>query len=356
MENGIFDQLADRIRSSSKLMPRGGHTKTGIPLPEHVENIDLSQLSGMREYNPSEYTFTAYAGTPLKEINQVLEEHGQFLPFDPLLVDHGATLGGTLAANLNGPGRYYYGGVRDYILGVQFLDGQGRLIHSGGKVVKNAAGFDLPKLMVGSLGSLGIVVEISMKVFPKPKEFITVVAQYGKIADALEDLIELASSPLEILCLELEPGDNSYILKLRLGGTSKLFPERLSSLGKYLNEFETLEGDPESELWAGLREFEWVPDDGALVKIPSTPKIILELDSFLNSKGMMRRYSAGANIAWVASRKPIKELDRGLRKLNLSGLTILGDAGRVRFGAFEQGAFYRKIKAALDPSGKWIEV
>src|SRR5207253_6842143 len=130
-------------------------------------------LRGITEYDPSEFTFTAGAGTPVREIVAALAESGQYLPFDPMLVEAGATLGGTVAAGLSGPGRFRFGGVRDFILGVRFVDGAGRLLRMGGKVVKNAAGFDLPKFFCGSLGRFGLIVEATFKVFPRPASRLT---------------------------------------------------------------------------------------------------------------------------------------------------------------------------------------
>ena len=95
-------------------------------------------------------------------------KQGQYLPFDPMLSAAGATIGGTVAAGISGPGRYRYGGIRDFLLGVQFISSDGAVINAGGKVVKNAAGFDIPKLLVGSLGRLGVMTELTFKVFPQP--------------------------------------------------------------------------------------------------------------------------------------------------------------------------------------------
>ena len=109
----------------------------------------------------------AAPATPVAEIERRLAAHGQYLPFEPPLAGCGATLGGTVASGLNGPGRYRYGGVRDFLLGGTFVDGEGRLVRGGGKVVKNAAGFYLHHLLLGSLGRLGIFVELTFKVFPR---------------------------------------------------------------------------------------------------------------------------------------------------------------------------------------------
>src|SRR5207249_11250784 len=130
-------------------------------------------LRGISEYDPSECTFAALAGTPVREIAAALAERGQYLPFDPVLSEAGATLGGTVAAGLSGPGRFRFGGLRDFILGVRFVDGAGRLLRMGGKVVKNAAGFDLPKFFVGSLGRFGVLAEMTFKVFPRPASALT---------------------------------------------------------------------------------------------------------------------------------------------------------------------------------------
>src|SRR5437660_3460343 len=127
----------------------------------------MTGLSGIVEYEPSEFTFTALAGTRVTEIAEALRKRGQYLPFVRLLWVAGATLGGTVASGLSGPGRFRFGGLRDFILGVRFVDGTGRLLRMGGKVVKNAAGFDLPKFFVGSLGRFGVLAEITFKVFPQ---------------------------------------------------------------------------------------------------------------------------------------------------------------------------------------------
>lgn len=162
-------ELVDAIRSTPRLIAVGGGTKPRMSAvaPEFAR-LSMAQLRGIVEYEPSEFTFTGFAGTPIREIMAALGERGQYLPFDPMLVLAGATLGGTVAAGLSGPGRVRFGGLRDFILGVRFVDGEGRLLRLGGKVVKNAAGFDVPKFLVGSAGRFGVIAELSFKVFPRP--------------------------------------------------------------------------------------------------------------------------------------------------------------------------------------------
>src|SRR6185503_15751320 len=147
----LRDAMAAAAAQGQRSLPRGGGTKDALSSAGgETTRLDLGGCAGIVEYAPSEFTVTALAGTPIAEMVAALGERGQYLPFDPILVEAGATLGGTIAAGVSGSGRARYGGIRDFILGVRFLDGGGTLVRGGGKVVKNAAGFDLPKLMVGS--------------------------------------------------------------------------------------------------------------------------------------------------------------------------------------------------------------
>src|SRR5262249_20856303 len=152
---------ADAVRSAPRVLTVGAGTKPRLSAVPGITRISTARLRGILEYDPSEFTFTALAGTSLGEISAVLAARGQYLPFDPPWVAAGSTLGGAVAAGLNGPARFRYGGMKDFILGVRFVDGTGRLLRMGGKVVKNAAGFDLPKFFVGSLGRFGALAELT---------------------------------------------------------------------------------------------------------------------------------------------------------------------------------------------------
>src|SRR4029079_11399792 len=145
-------------------------------------------------------------------------QRGQYLPFDPKCVEAGATLGGTVASGLSGPGRFRFGGLRDFILGVRFVDGAGRLLRMGGKVVKNAAGFDLPKFFVGSLGRFGILAELTFKVFPRVPSFVTVRVPYTTPPEAAEMISLASSSRWELDALEMSPQERA--LFLRVGGAA----------------------------------------------------------------------------------------------------------------------------------------
>ena len=356
MNNGHNEEIGEFIQSHSQILAYSGKTKTALMAPTEIATLDMSEVSGVIEYEPSEYTFTAYAGTRLDEVNHMLAENDQFLPFDPLLIELGGTLGGTVAANMNGPGRYRFGGIRDFVLGVKYFDDQARLIRSGGKVVKNAAGFDIPKLMVGSLGSFGALFELSFKVFPSPDEYTTVISSHPTIRSALECLVRLTASPIEIFCLELEPNDNRYHLRIRLGGLREQFTNRIERIKQLIGDLEIMDSAKEENYWRKFREFQWRPDDTSLIKIPLTPKLVPKLDDFLEANNTIRHYSVGANVAWVAWSQQIDHLDQFLKGENLSGLTILGSTDQIRTGAWDPGVFYQRVKEALDPSGKWAEV
>jgi len=285
-------ELADAVRAIPRVLAIGARTKPRLSVVEDdVALLSTSGLSGIVEYDPSEFTFTALAGTPVREIAAALAERGQYLPFDPLLVEAGATLGGTVASGLSGPGRFRYGGLRDFILGVQFVDGEGRLLRMGGKVVKNAAGFDLPKFFVGSLGRFGVLTEITFKVFPRAAAFRTVRIPTD---DAAAVMIAMANTRWEIDALDAAHGD----VFARIGGP----PDALDALTtEVLARFPTgavlAESDAET-LWASTREWTWAHGFGVLVKVALTPKRMAELSAAL--PGARIHFSAGGNVAYVS--------------------------------------------------------
>ena len=270
-------------------------------------------------------------------------------------MEAGATLGGTVAAGLSGPGRLRYGGVRDFIIGVRFIDGTGKLIHGGlGKVVKNAAGFDLPKLMVGSLGQLGVLVELTFKVFPRPQASTTLRIEEKGLAGALETLARLASAPLDLDALEIEPPG---IIIVRLAGRAEAMVARARCVEACVGKPVVILSEDESRAyWHGVGEFKWI-GGGTLVKVPTTPSRIAALDERLDQSGAVRRYSVAGNVAWVAwpVGRPVEELDRLLTELKLAGLVVLGKTDKKRIGVDLGQPFAQRIKRALDPAGKFAE-
>jgi glycolate oxidase FAD binding subunit len=341
-------EVQEAVRSQPRVLPRGGGSKPALSTPgEGQAVLDLSGLSGVLEYDPGEYVLVARAGTRLAEVEQLLAQNGQYLPFDPPLVEQGATLGGTVAAGLSGPLRQRYGGVRDFILGVQFVDGEGSLVRGGGKVVKNAAGFDLPKLMVGSLGRLGILTELAFKVFPFPKATATLRITFPALEAALEALYKLAGSPIELYALDLEA---PATLILRLGGLPEALPARLERLQSFLGRSgEVLQGGTETQYWRHLNPLNL--GEGYLVKVALTARQIPALEKALG--GAPRRYMSAGNLLYMAWNNDLERLDTLLKSENLSGLVLKGTTPRPQIGIDLGQVMGHRVTAALDPQGKF---
>ena len=349
MSDEHIQRIQEAIRSGSSLRPVGGGSKLALSADG---NLSLAGLSGVLEYEPSEYTFTALAGTPLLEVETLLREHGQYLPFDPPFAGAGATLGGTVAAGLSGPGRFRYGGVRDFLLGVTFVSGEGKLVTGGGKVVKNAAGFDFPKLMVGALGAFGVLVELTFKVFPRPEAYATLDVDVGSLEGVVKAVQKLAVSPFEPACLDFEPSGR---LLVRIGGTADALRERLERIQALIGrEGEVLEGDTDEAVWREAREFAWVPEGHGLVKVPLNPQRVGELERALESYDAPRRYSVGGNVLWLAwpEGAGARELRTLLSSLNLPALALTGTWERPLLGV-KKNAFMERIVSVLDPEGKY---
>lgn len=340
-------EVQEAVRTHSRVLARGGGSKPALSTPAEGQTVlEMSGLSGVIEYDPSEYVLVAKAGTPLAEVERLLAQHGQYLPFDPPLVEQGATLGGTVAAGLSGPMRQRYGGVRDFILGVQFVDGTGQLVRGGGKVVKNAAGFDLPKLMVGSRGRLGLLTELAFKVFPFPKATATLRISFFKLEEALEALYKLAGSPIELYALDLEP---PATLTLRLGGLPEALPARLERLTAFVGRAgDLLQGEVETRYWRDLSRLEL--GEGYLVKVALTARRIPALEQALGSTP--RRYMSAGHLLYLAWNDELAQLKTLLRSQNLSGLVLKGYTHQPRIGIDLEQVFGLRVAAALDPQGR----
>lgn len=353
-------QLQDAVRAYDRVTVRGGGSKPALSAARaDATQLDLRRLRGILEYEPAEYTFTAYAATPVAEVAAELQTHGQYLPFDPLLAAAGATLGGTVAANLSGSGRYRFGGVRDFILGVRFVDGRGELVRGGGKVVKNAAGFDLPKLLVGSLGRYGVLVELTFKVFPQPPAYTTLLAAYPTLADCLAALFALNTAPLELDALDMQSAEDGWQLVLRLGGLPEALPGRVERLSAFLRRqsacrsVHPLAADPAAEAayWWNVNGCAWRQPGQTLVKIPLAPRQIAALDARIGSTAG-RRYSAGGNVAWIGT-PDSAQLSATLAALDLVGLQLTGTTDEPILGTRKGLALAQRIKQALDPTQRF---
>ena len=195
---GIAEQVRAAAATGTALCIRGGGSKDFYGGPRLGELLDTRPLNGITSYEPSELVITVRAGTPLAEVEATLAEKGQCLPFEPPhFGTQSATVGGMVAAGLSGPARASVGGVRDYVLGLQLLNGRAEHLTFGGQVMKNVAGYDVSRLMVGAMGTLGLITDVSLKVLPVAPAEATLVFELGQ-AEALAQLQRWGAQPLPL--------------------------------------------------------------------------------------------------------------------------------------------------------------
>lgn len=342
-------ELVEAVRSAARVVPVGAGTKSRLSAVEGVR-ISTTRLAGIVEYEPDEFTFTALAGTPLRDLVAALAARGQYLPFDPPLLDAGATLGGTVAAGLSGPGRFRFGGIRDFILGVRFVDGAGRLLRLGGKVVKNAAGFDLPKFFCGSLGRFGVLGEVTFKVFPRPPATRTLRLWAKTPEERLRILVGAARSRWEADALEGPYGCCDVLM--RLAGPESAVEEIAREV---LTHFSGEVISEAASIWSDLQEFRWAHADGVLVKVPVSPGATPELHRELMSlPGARWHLGAGGNVAFVSlsSGESVAALEAVLTGMNQEGLCLWGD-GPLWLSRKPRPAIESAVKRALDPPNRF---
>ena len=255
--------LIDRVhRARSQRTPleiRGGGTKAFYGGPARGEPLEVSGLAGISLYEPTELVVTVRAGTPLAELEAALAAHGQCLPFEPPRFNAGGTVGGMVAAGLSGPARANFGSVRDHVLGVTLLNGRGEVLTFGGQVAKNVAGYDVSRLVVGALGILGIICEVSLKVLPVPRAVATLCFECDE-RQALEQLKQWASQPLPLSASAWCEGR----LRVRLAGAVAAVNAACVRLGGAL-----LDPEEAQAWWLGLRDHRqefFALDDGDLAR------------------------------------------------------------------------------------------
>ncbi|MCF6325308.1 MAG: glycolate oxidase subunit GlcE [Gammaproteobacteria bacterium] len=217
MNQDISEQLQQQVlnaaKSSQPLQIKGSGSKIFLGHVADVSILDVSAHRGIVSYDPVELVITARAGTPLRELEQTLSEANQMLPFEPPHFGLNATLGGTIACGLSGPARSFSGSARDYVLGVKMINGRGEILNFGGQVMKNVAGYDCSRLMAGAMGTLGVILAVSLKVLPKQAAEITLINKIS-LSQALDTMNHWSgqSLPLSAACYE---GEHCY---LRLSG------------------------------------------------------------------------------------------------------------------------------------------
>ncbi len=346
-----IDELLAAVRGSERIVPVGAGTKSRLSrAAEGDVLVSMRGLSGIVDYDPGEFTFTALAGTPLKEIVAALAAKGQYLPWDPPFLEAGATLGGTIAAGLSGAGRFRFGGLRDFILAVRFVDGEGRVLRAGAKVVKNAAGFDVPKFLVGSLGRFGVIAEATFKVFPAPVSRLTVRVPCESVPQAVERLAAAGSSRWELEALDFAPEESAIYARLA-GPEDANAALAAEMVGKWPGAC-ILSQDGSARWWADDREFRWAGD--FLAKVPLTlGKVAGFSDTLAKVPGAVCRISAGGDVAWVSlADGGAAGLDSALTSLGLGALVLRGE-GPVRMGSFAVTPIEERVKGVFDSAGRF---
>jgi glycolate oxidase FAD binding subunit len=238
----------------------------GIPRRYHVA-LSLQRLNRVVDYQPTDMTVTVEAGMTLARLQEVLGEHGQWLPIDPPLPEQ-ATIGGIVAANLNGPVRLSQGTIRDFLLGLKVVQADGTIIKGGGRVVKNVAGYDLPKLYCGSFGTLGVIVEATFKVRPRPEAQAVLSLTFPSVENAADLVLRLLGSELQLFFLELanfnpQSGQSSqaepYRLFVGLAGIAEEVAYQRARLRDFIGNAETVveewKGGNGQDLLLRLRDF-----------------------------------------------------------------------------------------------------
>lgn len=238
---GLAQRLRAAAAAGTPLAPTGGGTKAFWGEPVAAEPLALDGHRGVVHYEPTELVLSARAGTPLAEVEALLADNGQMLACEPPHFGGGATIGGAVAAGLSGPRRPWAGAVRDHVLGVRILDGQGDAGRFGGEVMKNVAGYDVARLMTGSLGTLGVLLEVSLKVLPRPEAERTLVLE--EEAAALHGRVEATLRAGTPVTGAAHDAGRTY---LRLGGAASAVDAGLRRTGG-----ETLDTN---DFWHALRD------------------------------------------------------------------------------------------------------
>jgi glycolate oxidase FAD binding subunit len=202
--------------------------------------IDVSAHSGVIDYDPAELVISLRAGCKLSEIEALLAQNRQMFGFEPPYFGADATIGGMVASGLAGPRRAFSGSIRDFVLGVKMLDGRGQTLNFGGRVIKNVAGFDVSRVMVGSLGTLGVILEVSIRVIPAPETELTLAFEHGSVDQHVRWINELGAEPYPITASSWVTGRS----RLRLSGSAQGVRHAAGELG----------GDPDDTCWTQLKE------------------------------------------------------------------------------------------------------
>ncbi len=345
-----LEPLAQRIRehgaAGRAIRPVGGGTKLGWGPPGDAWEHDTRGMNRILEHNEGDFTAVLEAGVPLLEAQAAFGAAGQMLALDPPL-GSGATIGGVMATNDSGPLRHRYGGVRDLVVGVTVVLSDGTIAKSGGKVIKNVAGYDLAKLFAGSFGTLGLIARVALRLHPSPVHTATVTAGSDDPAALAAAAARLAALPLEADSLDVSWREGTGRLDLRFGGATAR--ERAQAACEQVGLDTELDED-DAERWAELRDRQ---RGEIVVKLSGRPTDLPTLIGALPAGGSLVS-RAGLGLSWVSLRDPadVAPLRQAMAP---RACTVLDGADRVEdpWPAVDPGALavMRRVKQRFDPAG-----
>ena len=287
----LSEQIATAYEAGSVLKIEGGGSKGFLGNPVKLspqQSISCNEHTGIIDYRKDELMLRVKAGTPLADIDTLLAENGQHLPFEPPQFSGNATIGGVIASGLSGPARAYQGSVRDYVLGLSFIDGRGIVYEMGGQVMKNVAGYDVSRLMVGSLGEMGLILDVSLKVLPVDEVSATFVWSDSAI-NAVADFQRLQASGLPLSASAWVEGC-AYV---RVGGAKPGVAHAAEILAETIAAKKIEDGEGE-HFWQSLKNHQLsvFEGDGALWRMSTLP----------GSSALLSRSQAiewGGGIRWL---------------------------------------------------------
>jgi glycolate oxidase FAD binding subunit len=372
--NELREIIAGAAADGQPLEIVGGGTKRGIGnLSQAAHTLDLRALSGIRAYEANELVLVAAAGTPLAQIGRELEAKGQMLAFDPPPLAPDQTIGGVIAANLSGPRRLTAGAARDHFLGFTAVSGRGEIFKAGGRVVKNVTGYDLPKLMAGSWGTLAALEEVVLKVLPRPEKTRTVLLFGRSDREAVAALARGLGSPYEVTSAAHLPaaaaarssvgyvaGAGTAVTALRLEGFGPSVEHRCRALRDLLGAEEELHGANSRALWDEIATASLLPQDRVLWRVsvaPSAgPEVAATVARALDAEFL---YDWAGGLVWIALANAGGDggaaiVREAVRKSGGGHATLFRapDALRAAVPGFEPvSPLERRIKEAFDPLG-----
>lgn len=339
---GFRERILTAATSGTPLCLRGGGSKDWYGQVPHGAVLDTKAYNGIIEYEPTELVITVRCGTPLAEIEAALAEQNQMLAFEPPHFGATATAGGMVAAGLSGPRRQAVGALRDFVLGVVMMNGQGEVLHFGGQVMKNVAGYDVSRLLTGSLGTLALLLEVSLKVLPRPFAETTVQLHMGQ-ADAIRRVNTWGGQPLPVSA-SLWQND---VLTLRLSGA-----EAAVASARRLMGGDEVDG---RQFWQAAREhaLDFFTDADAHATNPVWRLSVPSTAAPLELPGPQLIEWSGAQ-RWLRSAAPAAQVRAAAA--GAGGHATLFRGGDKSAGVFHPltapvAAIHRNLKAGFDPQG-----